>query len=141
LPEEARPWYASWARVAALAAIAGAAVGVFATWTTDGPVGLDGVQGPNNGWLVLIVAGFALAWTGSMARGSWFGVVGVFGSAVVMGWTAIESWLDGRAVSGATPSVGLLLVVAASVVLGAIAVARAAELRVRRRRAVTGPLP
>jgi hypothetical protein len=54
-------------------AIAGAAIGVLLTWTSDGPVRLDGMQGPNNGWLVLIVAAFAVGWTRSMLRGSWAG--------------------------------------------------------------------
>ena len=115
-------------------AIAAAAIGVFSTWTDDGPVSLDGTQGPNNGWLVLIVAAFALGWARSMARGSWVGVVGVLGSSVVMGWTAIENWLDSRDVLGASASYGLLLVVAASVALGCVAVLRGVELARRPRR-------
>ena len=67
---------------------------------------LDGTQGPNNGWLVLIVAAFALGWIRSMARGSWVGVLGVLGAAVVIGWTAIENWLDSRDVLGATAATG-----------------------------------
>ena len=98
------------------------------TWTSDGPVDLDGTQGPNNGWLVLIVAAFALGWTRSMARGSWIGVIGVLGASIVMGWTAIENWLDSRDVFGATASLGLLLVAAASVALAGAAVARGVEL-------------
>ena len=50
-----------------------------------------------------------------------------------MGWTAVENWLDSRDVLGATASYGLLLVVAASVVLGSAAIARGAELTRRRR--------
>ena len=93
---------------------------------------LNGTQGPNNGWLVLIVSAFALGWTRSMARGSWVGVVGVLGASVVMGWTALENWLDSRDVLGASASYGLLVVVAASVVLGSAAIARGAELTRRR---------
>jgi uncharacterized membrane protein YhhN len=104
------------------------------TWTSDGSVDLDGTQGPNNGWLVLIVAAFALGWAGSMARGSWIGVVGVLGASVVMGWTAIENWLDSRDVLGASASYGLLLVLAASVVLAGAAVAGGADARLRRLR-------
>jgi uncharacterized membrane protein YhhN len=111
----------------AWAAVAAAAVGVFVTWTSDDAVGLDGVEGPNNGWLVLIVAAFALAWIPSMTRGSWVGVVGVLGASLVMGWTAIESWLDGKDVSGASAGVGVFLVVVASVVLGGTAIGRAAQ--------------
>jgi hypothetical protein len=122
------------ARLVPWVALAAAALGVFLTWTSAGPVDLDGVQGPNNGWLVLLFAVFALGWARSAARGSWVGVLGVLGAAVVMGWTAVENWLDNRAVLGATASYGLLLVVLASVALAAIAVVRGVELaRVRRR--------
>ena len=38
-------------------AVAAVLVGVFVTWVADGPVRLDGTQGPNDGWLALIVAG------------------------------------------------------------------------------------
>ena len=109
-------------------AIAVAAVGVFSTWTDDGPVSLNGTQGPNNGWLVLIVAAFALGWRRSMARGSLIGVVGLLGCAVVMGWTAVDNWVESRDVLGATASYGLLLVVAASVALACVAVVRGVEL-------------
>ena len=114
------------------AAIAAAAVGVFSIWTTDGPVSLDGTQGPNNGWLVLIVAAFALGWRRSMARGSWIGVIGVLGSSVVMGWTAVESWSDSRDVLGSTAGYGLLMIVGASIALGLVVVVQGVELTRRR---------
>jgi hypothetical protein len=114
-------------RVAWLA-IGLAVVGVFTTWLTDDPVTLNGVQGPHNGWLVVIVAALALVWARSMARGSWVGVVGVAGSAVVIGWTAVENWRDGRDVLGASAGYGVILVVAASILLGAAALARCLEL-------------
>jgi hypothetical protein len=47
----------------------------------------------------------------------------VLGSAIVMGATAVENWLDNRDVFGASASFGLLLVVAASVALAGAAVA------------------
>lgn len=103
------------------------------TWTTDGPVRLDGTQGPNNGWLVLIVAAFALGWARAMNRGSWAGVAGVLGVAIVIAWTAIENWLDSRAVFGADASFGLFLVLAASVALGGAAVTRGLTLAQRSR--------
>jgi len=115
-------------------AVAAAAVGVFSTWTHDGPVSLNGTQGPNDGWLVLIVAAFALGWARSMGRGSWVGVIGVLGSSVVMAWTAVESWLESRDVLGASAGYGLVLVVAASVALGCVAVLRGVELARRPRR-------
>ena len=111
-------------RLIALVAIVTAVVGVFLTWTKDGPVHLNGLQGPNNGWLVLIVAMFALGWTWPMFRGSWIGVVGVLGSAVVIGWTAVENWLDNRDVFHASAGIGLILVFAAAVALAGAAVWR-----------------
>ena len=110
-------------RVARIA-IAVAIIGVFLPWTNDGPVRLDGTQGPNNGWLVVIVALLALAWVRPMARGSWVGVAGVLGSALVIGWTALENWLDARGVFEGTVGFGLLLVIAASVALAAASVSR-----------------
>ena len=95
---------------------------------------LDGTEGPNNGWLVVIVAALALLWARSMARGSWVGVLGVLGQAAVMGWTAIANWLDSRDVLGASVGYGLLLVLGASLALAAVGVARGLELlRVRNR--------
>jgi hypothetical protein len=126
-------------RLVVWVAIAVAVVGVFSTWTGDGPLTLNGTQGPNNGWLVVIVAAFAVGWARSMLRGSWVGVVGVLGSAFVMAWTAIENWLDNRDVLDATASYGLLLVLAAAVTLGATAVVSGVKLgrsvRVARRSA------
>jgi hypothetical protein len=120
-------------RPVAWTAIAATAVGVFLTWTSDEPVRLDGTQGPNNGWLVLIVAAFALGWTRSINRASWFGVVGVLGSSIVIAWTAVENWLDNGAVFDATASYGLILVIAASVALAAVAVVAALKLARRPR--------
>jgi hypothetical protein len=114
-------------------ALAAAVVGVFLPWTADGPVRLDGTEGPHNGWLVVIVAAFALGWARSMHRGSWIGVIGVLGTAVVIAWTALESWLGSSAVSGATPRSGFFVVLAASAALGYCAVAHAVELARRRR--------
>jgi hypothetical protein len=110
------------------AAAAAAAVGVFLPWTSDGPVRLDGTEGPHNGWLVVLVAAFSLGWIRALQRGSWIGVVGVLGAGAVIVWTALESWLDLRAVTGVSASYGLVLVVAAGLVLAGTAVARAAEL-------------
>ncbi len=118
--------------IAARVAIAAVVIGVFLTWTADDPVTLNGTEGPNNGWLAVIVAAFALGWTRSLRRGSWIGVVGVLGVAVVVAVTAAENWRDNREALDATASYGLLLVVAASVVLAATAVATAVD-RVRRR--------
>ena len=55
-----------------------------------------------------------------MERGSWFGVVGVLGGALLIGSTATENWLDATRVLDAGVSYGLLLVLAASVVLAAV---------------------
>jgi hypothetical protein len=106
--------------------VAAVLVGVFVTWLADGPVRLDGTQGPNNGWLAAIVAALALLWIRLLE--SWPGVIGVLGSGLVIGWTALENWLDARAVIGSSPRLGLALVVAGSVALTAVAVVQAVEL-------------
>ena len=102
-------------------AVVVAVVGVFLTWTSVGSASLDGTQGPNNGWLVVIVAGFALGWIRAMARGSWVGVLGVLGASVVIFWTTLENWLDNREVLGGTPGFGIVLVLLAALTLGASA--------------------
>jgi hypothetical protein len=107
-------------------AVAAVLLGVFVAWVADGPVRLDGTQGPNNGWLALIVAGLALLWIRML--GSWPGVIGVLGSGLVIGWTALENWLDARAVIGASPRLGLALVLAGSVALTAVALVQAVQL-------------
>ena len=115
-------------RVAPWLAIAAVLLGVFSTWTVAGPVTLNGTQGPNNGWLIVILAAPALAWARMMERGSWIGVIGVLGAALVMCWTAVENWRDNREVLAASVGHGLVLVVAASIVLGATAAVRGIEL-------------
>ena len=113
-------------RLACRIAVAAVLVGVFVTWLADGPVRLDGTQGPNDGWLALIVAALALLWIRML--GSWPGLIGVLGSGLVIGWTALQNWLDARAVMGMSPRLGLALVLAGSVALTAVAVVQAVEL-------------
>ncbi len=57
------------------AAIVFAIVGVFGVWRNTAPGSLDGVEGPHNGWLVVIFGLIALVGVGALARGSWFGIV------------------------------------------------------------------
>jgi hypothetical protein len=113
-------------RLVCRVAVVAVLLGVFVTWVADGPVRLDGTQGPNNGWLAAIVAGLALLWIRML--GSWPGVVGVLGSGLVIGWTALENWLDARAIIGASARPGLVLVLAGSVALTAVAGVQAVEL-------------
>ena len=106
-------------------------MGVFSTWATAGSVTLNGTEGPNNGWLVVILAVPALWWSRMMERESWsgwVGVVGVLGASLVIVWTALENWADNRAVLGASVGHGLLLVVAAGAMLGLVAAFRGIEL-------------
>ena len=109
-------------------AVAAVLIGVFVAWLADGPVRLDGTQGPNSGWLVLILALLALWWIRLLERRSWLGVVGVLGTGLVIGWTALENWLDARAVLGASLAPGLVLVLAGSIGLTIAAVVQAVEL-------------
>ena len=114
-------------RWVAYAAVAVAVLGVFLAWTFAENARLDGTQGPNNGWLVVMAAAFALAWIRAMDRGSWIGVVGVLLASVVMAWTALENWLDNRDVLGGTPGLGIVLVLLAAVALGSCAVMRGVQ--------------
>ena len=57
-------------------AIAVVLVGVFCTWLTDGPLTLNGTEGPNNGWLCVLLAGPAFLWATRMEHGSRVGVAG-----------------------------------------------------------------
>jgi hypothetical protein len=115
-------------RLASRIAVVAALVGVFLTWLADGPVRLDGTQGPNNGWLAAIMAVLALPWLRMLERGSWLGVTGVLGSGLVIGWTALENWLDARSTLDASAAPGLALVVAGGVVLTAAAVVQGVAL-------------
>jgi hypothetical protein len=120
----------------AVVALAVAVVGVFCTWTTAGPVTLNGTEGPNNGWLVVIMAAFAFGWVRLMRRETWTGAIGALGAllaAVVICWTAVENWLDNRDALDASVGYGLLFVVASGIALGAAAIVRGVEL-VRRAR-------
>lgn len=103
-------------------AIAAVLVGTFSTWATAGSVTLNGVEGPNDGWLVVILAVCAVGWARMMLRGSWVGAVGVLGASLVIAWTAYEDRRDARDVLEASTGHGLVLVAAGSVVLGATAV-------------------
>jgi cardiolipin synthase len=116
------------ARIAPRVAIAAVVVGVFCTWLAAGDLTLNGIEGPNNGWLCVLLAGAAFLWTRMMERGSWVGVVGVLASALVIGWTAAANWHDARDVLDAGVSYGLLLVLVASAVLVAAAAVRAVSL-------------
>lgn len=106
-------------------AVVAVLVGTFSTWITAGPVTLNGIQGPNDGWLVVILSACAAGWARSLARGSGVGVAGVLGCAIVMLWTVYEDWRDARDVLGGDAGHGLLLVVAGAGVLAGAAVAAA----------------
>jgi hypothetical protein len=112
------------ARVCRLAILL-AIVGVFGTWRTAGPVSLSGVDGPHNGWLVVIFALIALAGVGATARGAWLGIVTVVGCSAVMLVTPIQDLLDQNSVVGGHSGWGLWLTVAASAALGGAAVYQA----------------
>ena len=105
----------------ATGAVVAALVGVFSTWTSNGPVSLNGIQGPNNGWLVVIFAFVALGGVRALSRGSWLGVTAVLGAAVVILWTAVEGLLDNRDVLGGSTGWGLWLTILAGLTLAAAA--------------------
>ena len=107
-----------------------AVAGVFGTWRKAGSVSLDGFEGPHNGWLVIVFGLIALAGVGAAARGSWPGIVLVFGCGAVMAYAAIRSLVDDSAVLGGSSGWGVWLTVIASIGLALEAVTGAVR-RVR----------
>jgi hypothetical protein len=77
-------------RSTCLVAIVLAIVGVFGTWSTSGPVSLNGVEGSHNGWLVILFALIALCGVGSLARRGWLGVACVLEAGSIMLYTAVS---------------------------------------------------
>jgi hypothetical protein len=102
-----------------------AIVGVFGTWRSSGPVSLDGLQGPHNGWLVIVFGLIALLGVGAAARGSWLGIVLVFGCGAVMVYGALTSLTDDGSTIGGGSGWGVWLTVAASAALAGLAVVAA----------------
>ena len=103
------------------ASIVLAVVGVFGTWRSAGPVSLDGLEGPHDGWLVIIFALIALAGVRSLSRYGWLGIVTVLGAACAMLYTAVRNLLDDGAVFGGSAGWGLWLSIGASVALAGAA--------------------
>ena len=97
-------------------------MGVFGTWRTAGVVSLNGFEGPHNGWLVIVFGLIALVGAGPLSRGSWPGIVLVLGCAGVMLFTAIENVVQDGDVLGGRSGWGVWLSVAASLILGGVAV-------------------
>jgi hypothetical protein len=112
----------AWAgRVAMLLAV----VGVFGTWRSAGAVSLDGFQGPHNGWLVIVFGMIALLGVGAAARGSWIGIVLVFGCGAAMAYGAWTSLADDGSTIGGSSGWGVWLTIVASAALAVLAVASA----------------
>jgi hypothetical protein len=107
------------------AAILIAFVGVFGTWRSSGPVSLNGFEGPHNGWLVIVFGLIALAGVGAAARGSWIGILLVFGCGAAMTYGAATSLADDGAVLGGSSGWGVWVTVVASGALAVTAVAAA----------------
>ena len=51
-------------------AIVAVLIGVFCTWLASDHLTLSGIEGPNNGWLCVLLAAPAFLWARSMERGS-----------------------------------------------------------------------
>ena len=117
-----------------------AIIGVFGTWRNIGPVSLDGVEGPHNGWLVIFFGLIALAGIGALSGGSWLGIVTVLGAAAVMISTALEDVVHDNDVIGGSSGWGVWLTVAASAVLAGAALLAAVR-RLRPRAADAEPTP
>ena len=102
-----------------------AIVGVLGTWRTVGAVSLDGLEGPHDGWLVVIFAVVALAGVRSLSRGGWLGIVTVAVSASAALYTVLSNLVDDASGLGGTSGWGIWLTIAASGMLACCAVAAA----------------
>ena len=112
---------------ASRAAILIAFVGVFGTWRSSGQVSLNGFEGPHNGWLVIVFGLIALAGVGAAARGSWIGILLVFGCGAVMTYGAATSLADDGPMLGGSAGWGVWLTVLFSAALAVTAVVAAVE--------------
>jgi hypothetical protein len=104
-----------------VAAILVAIVGVFGTWRSTGPVSLDGLEGPHNGWLTILFSLIALFGVRSLSHGGLLGIVLVVGCGAAM----LVAPLQSLSLTGST-GWGVWLTVGASLVLVVTAVAAAA---------------
>ena len=98
---------------------------MFGTWRGS----LNGVEGPHDGWLVILFSLVALAGVGSLARGGRLGVVLVFGCAAANVYFAVSDLVDDREIFGGLGGWGIWLTVAA----GLLAAGTAVAVRVQRK--------
>lgn len=110
------------ARICRLA-IAAAVVGVLGNWRHAPPVSLNGLEGPHDGWLVVLFAVIALAGVGSLSRGGRLGSVLVLGCSAAMLYLAVRNLVDDGEVLGGSAGWGIWLTIAAAVVSAGIALA------------------
>ncbi len=109
------------------AAIVMTIVGVLGTWRNSGPLSLDGLQGPHDGWLSIIFALIALAGAGSLAHRRWPGIALVAGCGAAIVYFALRNLLDDRATLGGSAGWGIWLTIAAGAALIPIAALAATE--------------
>jgi hypothetical protein len=113
-------------RTACRAAILLAIVGVFGTWSTSGPVTLNGLEGSHNGWLVIIFALIALTGVRSLARRGWLGIACVLEAGAIMLYTSISDLVAHEDIHWSS-GWGIWLTIVMSAALVAIAVFAALE--------------
>ena len=113
-------------RTACRAAILLAIVGVFGTWSTSGPVSLNGVDGSHNGWIVIIFALIALTGVRSLARGGWLGIAAVLEAGAIMLYTSVSDLVAHDDIHWSS-GWGIWLTIVMSGVLVALAVFAAVE--------------
>ena len=99
-----------------------AILGLFGTWRVAGPVSLDGLEGPHNGWLVLLFGLIALVGAGSPSRGGWLGILTVLGCGGAMLYGAVLGLAEDGDVLGGRSGWGIWLTTVASACVVAVAV-------------------
>jgi hypothetical protein len=112
----------STARICRLALVA-VIVGVLGTWRTAGPVSLNGLEGPHDGWLVIFFAAIAFAGIASLARGGRLGFALVFGCAAGILYFAVRNLVDDRDALGGSAGWGIWLTTASGLLIVGLSLA------------------
>jgi hypothetical protein len=102
-------------------------IGAFGTWRTAGPVSLDGLEGPHDGWLAVLFALVALVGAGSLGRRRLPGTALVLGCGAAVVYFTVRNLVDDGAVFGGSAGWGIWLTIVAGgalVTAPVVAVAR-----------------
>lgn len=104
-------------------ALLAAIVGVFGTWRSAGPASTNGLEGPHDGWLVILFALIAFAGIRSLERGGRLGAVLVVGCGAAILYFAVRNLIDDGEVLGGSSGWGIWLTIVAGILVTGTALA------------------